>query len=102
MVAVLTLLSVVAISIIIVRVATKALQLTGLPAEAARFQAYSAFSGTGFTTEEAEDIRAKHAHERELSLQDIEDAARESPRPRRSEKESARAEQVKPAESERS
>lgn len=46
--------------------------------------------------------RAKHAHERELSLQDIEDAARESPRPRRGEKESARAEQVEPAESERS
>jgi hypothetical protein len=56
MVAVFTLLSVVAISIIIVRVATKALQLTGLSAEAARFQAYSAFSGTGFTTEEAEDV----------------------------------------------
>jgi hypothetical protein len=56
MVAVFTLLSVVAISIVIVRVATKALQLTGLSAEAARFQAYSAFSGTGFTTEEAEDV----------------------------------------------
>jgi len=47
MVAVFTLLSVVAVSIIVVRVATKALQLTGLSAETARFQAYSAFSGTG-------------------------------------------------------
>jgi len=56
MVAVFTLLSLVAISIIVVRVATKALQLTGLSVEAARFQAYSAFSGTGFTTEEAEDV----------------------------------------------
>lgn len=56
MIALFTLISLVAVSVIVVRVATKALQLTGLSIEAARFQAYSAFSGTGFTTDEAEDV----------------------------------------------
>ncbi|MGD8868921.1 MAG: hypothetical protein PVI01_14930 [Gemmatimonadales bacterium] len=98
MVAVLTLLSVVAVSIIIVRVATKALQLTGLSAEAARFQAYSAFSGTGDTlvlygkrsgldelesrlagaSGDAAHEKARHVHERELREQDIDAAKRES------------------------
>lgn len=56
MVALSTLLSVVAISVVVVRVATKALELTGLSQDAARFQAFSAFTGTGFTTEEAEGV----------------------------------------------
>lgn len=43
-------LSVVGASIVVVRVATKALQMTGLAYDSARFQAYSAFTGTGFTT----------------------------------------------------
>jgi len=56
MVALFTLLSIIAVSIVVNRVATKALEHTGLSTEAARFQSYSAFTGTGFTTEEAEGV----------------------------------------------
>jgi len=41
-------------SLIVVKIATIALMLTGLAEERARFQALSAFTGTGFTTREAE------------------------------------------------
>jgi Trk K+ transport system NAD-binding subunit len=44
------------VSLLIARVATVALTLTGLSREAARFQARSALSGTGFTTSEAEAV----------------------------------------------
>lgn len=47
---------VLALSLIIIRVGTTALMLTGLSRETARFQAYSAFTGVGFTTSEAELI----------------------------------------------
>lgn len=43
-------------SLVITKVATIALSLTGLSREAARFQARSAFTGTGFTTREAEMV----------------------------------------------
>ncbi len=43
-------------SLVITRVATIALMLTGLSHESARFQARSAFTGVGFTTTEAESI----------------------------------------------
>ncbi len=56
MVALFTLLSIIAVSIVVNRIATKALEHTGLSTEAARFQSYSAFTGTGFTTEEAEGV----------------------------------------------
>lgn len=56
MVAPLILLSAVAISIVLNRVATRALVLTGLSEDAAVFQARSTVTGTGFTTEEAEEI----------------------------------------------
>ena len=49
-------LTVLALSLFITRVATVALVLTGLSEEAARFQARSAFTGTGFTTREAEKV----------------------------------------------
>jgi hypothetical protein len=42
------------VSFIVVRIGAFALQLTGMEPEVARFQALSAFSGTGFTTREAE------------------------------------------------
>jgi hypothetical protein len=42
------------VSFIVVRIGGFALQLTGIEPEVARFQALSAFSGTGFTTREAE------------------------------------------------
>lgn len=53
---VVALLTVLGLSLIITRVATVALTFTGLSEEAARFQARSAFTGTGFTTREAETV----------------------------------------------
>ncbi len=44
------------VSIFIVRVASVAMRLTGLDDSTARFQSLSAFSGTGFTTNETEMI----------------------------------------------
>jgi len=44
------------ISLLITRVATLALVLTGMSQEAARFQARSALTGTGFTTTESEAV----------------------------------------------
>jgi len=54
MVALATVFVAVVVSLLIARVATVALTLTGLSRDAARFQARSALSGTGFTTTEAE------------------------------------------------
>lgn len=56
MIAILSLLFVVVISLLIVRIATVALTLTGLSRELARFQARSAFTGSGYTTQESEQI----------------------------------------------
>lgn len=56
MTATLTLLIVLALSLVVTRVATVALTATGLSREAARFQARSAFSGAGFTTTESESV----------------------------------------------
>ena len=56
MIAIITLLVIVFLSIIITRVATIALTHTGLSREAARFQARSAFTGSGFTTQESEMV----------------------------------------------
>ncbi len=49
-------LTVLGLSLVIPRIATTALSLTGLSWEAAKFQARSAFTGTGFTTAEAERV----------------------------------------------
>lgn len=49
-------LTVLTLSLVITRLATMALAMTGLSYEAARFQARSAFTGTGFTTSEAENV----------------------------------------------
>lgn len=56
MIALATVFVVVVVSLLITRVATVALILTGLSRESARFQARSALSGTGFTTSEAENV----------------------------------------------
>jgi hypothetical protein len=45
-----------ALSLLISRIATVALAMTGLSHQAASFQARSAFTGTGFTTTEAEKV----------------------------------------------
>ena len=44
------------VSLLIVRVGALALMMTGMSFETAKFQALSAFSGTGFTTREAERV----------------------------------------------
>lgn len=56
MVAAFSLLLIFAISFFLVRLASVALRLTGLPEQNARFQAMSALTGTGFTTTEAEMV----------------------------------------------
>lgn len=55
-IAVLTVLVIVTLSLLVTRVATTALTLTGLSRESARFQARSALTTTGFTTVESERI----------------------------------------------
>ncbi|TWT85990.1 potassium/proton antiporter [Posidoniimonas polymericola] len=56
MIAIASLLTVLTISLLVTRVATMTLMLTGMSRESARFQARSAFTGCGYTTNEAEDI----------------------------------------------
>lgn len=56
MIAIITILLVMILSLLIVRVATVALTLTGLSRQSARFQARSAFTGAGFTTSESEKV----------------------------------------------
>jgi len=48
--------AVIVLSLLIIRVATVMLVLTGMSSESSRFQARSAFTGVGFTTTEAEAI----------------------------------------------
>jgi hypothetical protein len=44
------------VSYLVVRIGAIALEMTGMDRSSARFQALSAFSGTGFTTKEAEQV----------------------------------------------
>ncbi len=67
MIALVSFLVVVALSLVIERVATVALSLTGLSHDAALFQARSALTGTGFTTVEAEQV-ASHPARRRIIL----------------------------------
>ncbi len=53
------------ISFLFVRAASIALMMTGLDKKKARFQALSAFSGTGFTTKESESI-VNHPRRRQI------------------------------------
>jgi len=54
--AVITLLLVLVLSLVVIRIATVGLTMTGLSRDLAQFQALSAFTGSGFTTREAEQI----------------------------------------------
>ncbi len=56
MLALLSLFLVILISFIVIRAAAILLELTGVSAEIAEFQALSAFTGTGFTTRETESL----------------------------------------------
>jgi hypothetical protein len=68
MVALVSFLLVLTLSIIVERVATVALILTGLSRDMARFQARSAFTGSGFTTSEAEAMMSHPARRRIVML----------------------------------
>lgn len=68
MLALFTFLTVLVLSLIVVRVATVALTLTGLSKDSARFQARSAWTGTGFTTRESENVVDHPARRRIVSL----------------------------------
>ena len=54
--AAITLLVILTFSVVVTRIAAVALRLTGMPADVARFQARSAFTGAGFTTSESEAV----------------------------------------------
>ena len=56
------------VSFIIVRIGGFALQLTGIEPEVAGFQALSAFSGTGFTTREAERVVGHRTRRRIVTI----------------------------------
>ena len=68
MLAIVSLLAVITVSIVITRVATVMLTATGLSRDIARFQARSAFSGAGFTTNESESV-VNHPVRRRIVLQ---------------------------------
>ena len=55
-------------SFIVVRIGGLALQLTGIEPDVARFQALSAFSGTGFTTTEAERVVRNRTRRRVVTI----------------------------------
>lgn len=56
MIAIASLLVVVTLSLLVTRVATVVLVATGMSRHSARFQARSAFTGSGFTTRESEEV----------------------------------------------
>ncbi|MEZ5557045.1 MAG: TrkA C-terminal domain-containing protein [Pseudomonadales bacterium] len=61
-------LATIVVSILIVRAGAIALVMTGMDYEKAKFQALSAFSGTGFTTREAERVVGNARRRRIISL----------------------------------
>lgn len=67
MIAIASLLAVLFLSLIAVRIAAEALVLTGLSRESARFQARSAWTGTGFTTSESEQVVSHPVRRRIIS-----------------------------------
>lgn len=66
-VALLILFTVIAVLVLVTRIATRAFMLTGLSKETARFQARSIITGTGFTTDEATHITT-HPVRRRITL----------------------------------
>lgn len=66
MTAVIILLISITISFVVVRVGAVALELTGIPWDHAKFQALSAFTNSGFTTQESEEI-TRHPMRRRIA-----------------------------------
>ena len=65
MIGLVSFLLVVALSMLVIRTGTVALQMTGLAPDVARFQSISAFSGAGFTTAES-DLVVNHPARRRI------------------------------------
>ncbi|MFH5803283.1 TrkA C-terminal domain-containing protein [Alienimonas sp. DA493] len=63
----LSLLATLTISLVVTRVATVAFMATGMSRESARFQARSAFTGVGYTTNEAESV-VNHPVRRRIAM----------------------------------
>jgi hypothetical protein len=59
------LISIILISALIIKIGSTALRMTGIDKETSRFQSLSAFTGTGFTTTEAENI-VNHPQRRKI------------------------------------
>ena len=59
---------VIIISFLIIKVGSIALRMTGIDKESANFQSLSAFTGTGFTTFEAEDVVNYHNRRRVIKI----------------------------------
>ncbi|HEU4793276.1 MAG TPA: TrkA C-terminal domain-containing protein, partial [Nitrolancea sp.] len=68
MTALISFLAIVAVSLLFERIAAVALAMTGLPRDVAAFQAWSAFTGTGFTTSEAELVTGHPVRRRIVML----------------------------------
>ncbi len=66
--AAISLLVILTFSVVVVRIAAVSLRLTGMPADVARFQARSAFTGAGFTTSESEAVVNHPVRRRVISL----------------------------------
>lgn len=66
--ALVSLLLTIALSLLITRIATVALTMTGLSLDLAKFQARSAYTGVGFTTQEAEQVVSHPVRRRILML----------------------------------
>ena len=59
---------VIIVSFLIIKVGSIALRMTGVDKESANFQSLSAFTGTGFTTFEAEDVVNYHDRRRIIKI----------------------------------
>ena len=68
MVALISLFLVLVLSMIVVRLGSVALRMTGMNEGSARFQARSAFTGAGFTTTESEQIMSHPMRRKIVSL----------------------------------
>ncbi len=68
MIAAISLFLIVSISLLLTKIATLALVHTGLSTQSARFQARSAYTGTGYTTSEAEKVANHPVRRRIISM----------------------------------
>ncbi|WP_222915902.1 TrkA C-terminal domain-containing protein [Natrinema sp. SYSU A 869] len=68
MYALVSLIIIISLSMLVVRVGTVALTMTGLSTEVASFQSLSAYSGAGFTTDEAEEITEYPSRRRTVKM----------------------------------